>query len=93
LALAVILLGGLGGCATPIPSKDDFGASALIAAGNIPPGFAEFNRFDPATHDLLADQLCATPFQRLEENALEATPGRFEQLMARCRTHVPLFGS
>jgi hypothetical protein len=90
LALVVLLLGG---CATPIPSKDDFGASALIAVGNVPPGFAEFNRFDPATNDLVADQLCATPFQRLEENALEATPGRFEQLMARCRTHVPLFGS
>jgi hypothetical protein len=92
--LALTLVGlALAGCATPIPSKDDFGASALIAAGNVPPGFAEFNRFDPATHDLLADQLCATPFQRLEENALEATPGRFEQLRARCRTHVPLFGS
>jgi hypothetical protein len=92
LALALIALVPAG-CATPIPAKDDFGASALLAVRNVPAGFAEFNRFDPATHDLLADQLCATPYQRLEETAKEAAPGRFEQLVARCRTHVPLFGS
>ena len=92
VVLALVVL-GLAGCATPIPSKDDFGASALLAVGNIPPGFADFNRFDPATNDLIAQQLCATPFQRLEENAMEAAPGRLEHLIARCRTHVPLFGS
>ena len=81
------------GCATPIPSKDDFGASALIATGDIPPGFAEFNRYDPTADDYVARQLCATPYQRLEENTAQATPGRFEQLQARCRTHVPIFGS
>lgn len=91
-ALALVVL-ALDGCATPIPTKDDFGASALLAVGNVPPGFADFNRFDPVTNDLIADQLCATPFQRLEENAMEAAPGRIEHLIARCRTHVPLFGS
>jgi hypothetical protein len=90
LALVAVVLAG---CATPIPSKNDFGASALLAVGDIPPGFADFNRFDPATNDLIARQLCATPSQPLEENAMEASPGRFEQLIARCRTHVPLFGS
>jgi hypothetical protein len=89
-ALAALVLAG---CGTPIPSKDGFGASALIAVGDVPPGFAEFNRFEAATADYIAGQLCATPFQRLEATALEATPGRFEQLVARCRTHVPLFGS
>jgi hypothetical protein len=92
LALALIAL-PLAGCATPIPAKDDFGTSALLAAGNVPGGFTEFNRFDPATNELLARQLCATPFQRLKETAKEAAPGRLEQLTARCRTHVPLFGS
>jgi hypothetical protein len=92
LALPLVAL-ALAGCATPIPAKDDFGASALLAVGDVPPGFAEFNRFDAATNDLIADQLCATPLQRLNENAMEAAPGRFEQLVARCRTHVPLFGS
>jgi hypothetical protein len=92
LALGLVAL-ALTGCATPIPAKDDFGASALLAVGDIPPGFAEFNRFDAATNGLIADQLCATPLQRLNENAMEAAPGRFEQLVARCRAHVPFFGS
>ncbi len=90
LALEVLALAG---CATPIPTKDDFGASALLEVGDIPPGFAAFNRFDSATNDLLAQQLCATPYQRLNENAMGAAPGRLEELIARCRTHVPLFGS
>jgi hypothetical protein len=92
LALA-LLSPVMASCATPIPSKDEFGTTALLAVGDIPPGFSAFNRFDPATDDLLAQQICATPYQRLEEKALEASPGRFEQLVARCRTHVPLFGS
>jgi hypothetical protein len=92
LVLALVALVPAG-CATPIPSKDDFGASALIAAGSIPPDFAEFNRYDPASNDFVARQLCATPYQPLEENAMPAAPGRFEQLQARCRAHVPLFGS
>ena len=49
LVLPLVFL-ALAGCATPLPAKDDFGASALVAVGNIPPGFAEFNRFDPATN-------------------------------------------
>ncbi len=91
--LAAALAGSLAGCATPIPSKDDFGASALIATGDIPPEFVEFNRFGAATDDYIAGQLCATPFQRLDAQAMDAAPGRFEQLTARCRTHVPFFGS
>ena len=77
LAVALIVL-CLAGCATPMPAKDDFGASALLAVGNIPPGFPEFNRFDAGTNDLIAGQLCATPAQRLEENAMQAVPGRFD---------------
>ena len=42
LALPLVVL-VLAGCATPIPAKDDFGASALLAVGDIPPGFVEFN--------------------------------------------------
>ena len=92
LVLALVALVPAG-CATPIPSKDDFGASALLATRDIPPGFAEFNRYDPDVNDYVARQLCATPYLRLEENAIPADPGRFEQLLSRCRTHVPIFGS
>ena len=92
LALPLVVV-ALAGCATPLPAKDDFGASGLLAVGDIPPGFVEFNRFDAATNGLIADQLCATPLQRLNDNAMEAAPGRLDQLTARCRTHVPFFGS
>jgi len=91
LALALVLP-ALVGCGTPIPVKHEFGASTLLAVGDIPPDFAKLNNFDPAVNDLLADQICATPSQRLEEKTIAAVPGRFEQLSSRCRTHVPLFG-
>ena len=35
LALPLVAL-ALAGCATPIPAKDDFGASALLAIGDVP---------------------------------------------------------
>lgn len=92
LALGLAAL-ALAGCGTPLPAKDDFGTSALVAVRDIPPGFADFNRYDAAADDYIAAQLCATPYLRLQEKALEAAPGRFEELLARCRTHVPLFGS
>lgn len=91
LALA-LLLPVLAGCGTPIPAKDEFGTTALVATRDVPPGFAEFNRFDAAANDALADQICATPHRRLEENTIPAVPGRFEHLINRCQTHVPLFG-
>ena len=93
MALALVVP-ALAGCATHIPVKQEFGASALLVAGaDIPPDFASFNNADAAVNDLVADQICATPVQRLEERLSEAVPGRFEQLTSRCRTHVPLFGS
>lgn len=92
LALA-LLMPVLAACGTPIPAKDEFGATALLAAGDIAPGYAEFNRFDAAMNDLVADQICAGPHRPLEEKVMPAVPGRFEQLISRCRTHVPLFGS
>jgi len=92
LVLPLVFL-ALAGCATPLPAKDDFGASALVAVGDIPPGFAEFNRFDPATNGMIANQLCATPLQRLNDNAMEAAPDRLDQLVARYHTHIPFFGS
>ena len=41
---------------------------------------------------LLADQLCATPYQPLEEKSLAAASGRLVQARGRCQTHIPLFG-
>ena len=83
----------LAGCTATIPVKDDFGASALVPVGDIPPEFAELNNFDPTVNRLLATQVCATPYQLYEEKAIHAIPGQMVQAYGRCRNHVPLFGN
>ena len=93
--LALLALVGpalIAGCTPYIPVKDDFGTSALAPAGDIPPEFAEFNVYDPGVNRLLADQICATPYQLLEEKTLGAAPGRLVQARGRCVTHIPLYG-
>jgi hypothetical protein len=95
--LAVALLSAaVAGCTPYIPVKDDFGTSALappLATNvDIPPEYAEFNAFDPAVNDLLASQLCATPYQPLEAKTLAAATGRLVQARGRCQTHIPIFG-
>jgi hypothetical protein len=91
--LALVLLPTiLAGCTPYIPVKDDFGTSALAPAGDIPPEFAEFNAYDPGVNTLLAGQLCATQYQRMEEKVLGASTGRLVQARGRCQTHTPLFG-
>jgi hypothetical protein len=93
LLLALLLLAPFVASCTPrIPVKDDFGVSALSPSGELPPEFVEFNAYDPSVNPLLADQLCATPYEPLEAKGLDATPGSLMQLRGRCRTHVPFFG-
>lgn len=82
----------LAGCTPRIPVKEDFAVSALAPVGDIPPEFSEFNNFDPAVARLLADQICALPYQPLEEKTLGAAAGRLVQLRGRCATHIPLYG-
>ena len=91
--LALVLLPSIvAGCTPYIPVKDDFGTSALAPAGDMPPEFAEFNVYDPAVNRLLASQLCATPYQPLEEKVLGASTGRLVRARGRCQTHTPLWG-
>ncbi|MGC2411779.1 MAG: hypothetical protein WA459_03655 [Stellaceae bacterium] len=93
IVLALVILSPLmTGCTPYIPVKDDFGISALAPSGDVPPEFAEFNANDPAVNGLLADQLCATSYQPLEEKSLGASTGRLIQARGRCRTHIPLIG-
>jgi hypothetical protein len=91
---AALLIGGAVVACTPfIPVKDDFGVSATLPAGNLPPDFAEFNAYNPAVATLLADQVCATPYVPLEDKNLAASGGRILQAKGRCATHRPLFGN
>jgi hypothetical protein len=93
LPVALLLAAFVAGCAPYIPIKDDFGTSAAVPAGDIPPEFAEFNAYDPAINPLLADQMCATPQQAVEETNIGAAPGRIIEARSRCATHVPFWGN
>ena len=82
----------LAGCTPYIPVKPGFGTSALVPTGDIPPEFREFNNFDPAVNKLVADQMCATPYQLYTDKSVGAATGDMVQTYGRCRNHVPLFG-
>jgi hypothetical protein len=96
LRVFVLMSAVLAGCTPYIPVKDDFGTSALAPpmapGGDIPPEFAEFNAYNPAVNGLLADQICATPYQPIEEKSLGSASGRLVEARGRCQTHVPLIG-
>jgi hypothetical protein len=93
LSVAFLIAAGVAACTPFIPVKDDFGTSAAVPVGDIPPEFAEFNAYDPAINPLLTDQMCATPYQPLEEKNLAGAGGRIVQARGRCATHVPFWGN
>src|SRR6516162_303830 len=86
--LSVLLANLAGGCTPYIPVEDAFTTSALKPTGNIPPEFAEFNNYDPEVNNLLADQVCATPYIPLQEKSLRAAPGELIAETGRCRPYV-----
>jgi hypothetical protein len=89
--IVLLCLCAVAGCTPYIPIKDEFGVSALRPTGEIPPEFAEFNRYDPRINQLLVDQMCATPYQIEAIKALEAAPGDILAAQARCQTYQPFF--
>ncbi|HEX3523271.1 MAG TPA: hypothetical protein VHT52_14425 [Stellaceae bacterium] len=74
-------------CTPFIPIEDAFSTSALKPTGNIPPEFAEFNRYDPQVNALVNDQMCATPYLLDTEKSLRATPGEFIAWSGRCEQY------
>ena len=91
--LVLLVWVGVTACTPFIPVKDDFGTSATAPAGDAPPEFAEFNAYNPGVNPLLADQLCATPYEPLDEKNVAASGGRIVQAKGRCATHRALFGN
>ena len=85
LALTALLAAG---CTPYIPVKDAFGTSALRPTGEIPPEFVEFNNYDPRVNPLLADQICATPYQIEVEKSAEAVPGEIIAARGRCQPYA-----
>jgi hypothetical protein len=93
VSLALLVAAGVVGCTPFIPVKDDFGVSATLPAGDIPPDYADFNVYNPAIATLLADQMCATPYVPFEDKYLAGSGGRILQAKGRCATHRPFFGN
>ena len=93
IAVALIVLPVLfGGCTPNIPTKPDFGTSALAPSGDTPSEYAVFNAYDPARGPLVADQLCATPYTPAEQKSVDAVPGEIITGRGRCEEHVPFVG-
>src|SRR5437588_11292843 len=84
--LVLLVWAGVTACTPFIPVKDDFGTSATAPAGDVPPGFAEFNAYNPGINPLLADQMCDTTYEPNQENNVAAFGGRIVQANVRVAT-------
>lgn len=80
------------GCTPYIPMKADFGTSAAAPQGEIPPEYAAFNNYDPGVNPLLAQQICATPYQPSNVMTNAASPGQLVTARGTCATHRPIVG-
>ncbi|MGH7045118.1 MAG: hypothetical protein ACREE2_01850 [Stellaceae bacterium] len=90
---ALALIGLLAaGCTPAIPVKEAFGVSGQQPAGPLPPEFAAFNNYDPRVAQLLAEQMCATPYKLQVVKALEAAPGQIVAATGRCELYLGPFG-
>jgi hypothetical protein len=82
----------LAGCTPYIPEKVDFGTSAAVPKGDLPPEYAGFNAYDAGVNPLLASQICATSYQPGDVAASDASPGKLVVAHGTCAPHTPLFG-
>jgi len=94
LILALVLLSPLvAGCTPYLPEKLDFGTSAAVPKGPIPPEYAAFNAYDPGVNSVLASQICATPYQPGDVEVNDASPGQLVTAHGTCATHRPIVGN
>ena len=92
LALA-LLLPAVAGCTPYIPEKLDFGTSAAVPKGDIPPEYAKFNAYDPSVNAVLAQQLCATAYEPVGARTSDASPGQLVTARGTCAVHQPIIGN
>jgi hypothetical protein len=94
LTLALALVSPLvAGCTPYLPAKLDFGTSAAVPKGEIPPEYAAFNAFDPSVNSVIANQICATPYRPADVATNDASPGQLVTAHGTCATHQPIFGN
>ncbi|WP_189042293.1 hypothetical protein [Aliidongia dinghuensis] len=84
-AVGVAALLGLGGCSS---TPEDFTVTGVIAN----PGASQFANTDPAVDAVLAKQICADGYEKLDEQSVPADKGSFDKWKLRCtQYHVRLF--
>jgi hypothetical protein len=92
LAALALVSSLVAGCTPYIPLKTDFGTSAAVPKGDIPPEYAGFNAYDPGVNPLLAQQICATAYQPGDVRTNAASPGVLVTAHGTCATHQPIVG-
>ena len=90
LVLVVTLLGG---CTPYLPMKADFGTTAAVPTGTIPPEYKKFNAYDPNVNVLVANQICATPYEPAKVTTSSASPGELVTATGTCAQHQPILGN
>jgi hypothetical protein len=80
-------------CTPYLPMKTDFGTTAALPTGTIPPEYAKFNAYDPKVNALLANQICATPYQPTQVTTNDASPGQLVTATGTCAPHQPILGN
>lgn len=70
--------------------EPEFGVTALRGQ-NLPPGQAAFNRVDPRTTDLHAEQYCTIGYRKIEEKPVPADVGEFTLARVACTPYTLSF--
>lgn len=93
LSVLMLVVPLVAACTPYIPMKTDFGTTAAVPTGPIPPEYAKFNAYDPKVNPLLANQLCATVYQPATVATDDASPGQLVAATGTCATHQPILGN
>lgn len=89
----VLVLPLLAGCTPYLPMKADFGTTAWVPTGTVPPEYTKFNAYDPNVNVLVANQICATPYEAAKVTTSSASPGELVTTTGSCARHQPVLGN
>jgi hypothetical protein len=82
---ALALMVGLAGCES---TPQEFTVAGVIGT----PGASQFANTDPGINDVLAKQVCADGYEKLDEQSIPADKGSYSQWKLRCtQYHFSLF--
>jgi hypothetical protein len=93
LSALMLVVPLVSGCTPYLPMKTDFGTTAAVPVGEIPPEYAKFNAYDSKVNPELANQICATAYQPNSVTTAEASPGQLVTATGTCAAHRPIIGN